>query len=334
MSKKLPKVALLATGGTIAGKSNSAQDTTDYKAGSFRLEDILASVPGLEQVADIRGKQICNIGSEDMTDDIWFTLAKETQNQLKDPTISGVVITHGTDTMEETAFFLNLVLKSNKPVVLVGAMRPATSISADGPMNLLNAVKVAVDRNAKGYGVLIVMNDEIHGARDVTKTYTTNCATFKSPILGALGVVTGGQVCFFKKSVKPHTLTSEFSLDSFRGLKQLPYVEIIYAHANQDSTLIDASVKAGIKGIVYAGMGNGSIHKNALPGLKKAIKKGIPIVRASRVGSGDVYHGAEVKGSELINAGTLNPQKARILLQLSLAENMQPHDICRVFEKY
>ena len=169
MKEDLPTIAILGTGGTIAGKAGSASATTGYVPGSATVEDLLSSVPGLEDIANLTSVQVSNIGSEDMTDEIWASLVKEIESQLKDPKITGVVITHGTDTLEETAFMLNQVLKSEKPVVLVGSMRPATSISADGPMNLLNAAKVATTPEAKGKGVLVVLNDEIHGARDAQR---------------------------------------------------------------------------------------------------------------------------------------------------------------------
>lgn len=225
MKEDLPTIAILGTGGTIAGKAGSASATTGYVPGSATVEDLLASVPGLEDIANLSSVQVSNIGSEDMTDEIWARLVKETESQLKDPEVTGVVITHGTDTLEETAFMLNQVLKSEKPVVLVGSMRPATSISADGPMNLLNAAKVAASPEAKDKGVLVVLNDEIHGARDVTKTNTTNCDTFASPRLGALGFITGGRVSFFKESARPHTLKTPFTSDLLSDHKDLPIVD-------------------------------------------------------------------------------------------------------------
>ncbi len=248
------------------------------------------------------------------------------------PDIAGVVITHGTDTMEETAFFLNLVVGTDKPVVLVGAKRPATAISADGPMNLLNAAKTAVYPDAIGKGVLVVMNDQIHGARDVTKTNTTSTSTFESPVFGALGTITGGKPYFFMESVRPHTSKSEFCI---RDIRELPRVDIVYAHANQDSVLVEACIKAGSKGIVYAGFGNGSIHKNAEVGLARAAQEGIIVVRTSRTGSGLVVSGNRAwTDMGFLNSGSLNPQKARILLQLALTKTRDRRKIERIFEAY
>lgn len=327
---KLPKVAILATGGTIAGKAASSTATTGYVPGSATVADIVDSVPALAEIAEIVTEQVSNIGSEDMTDDIWEKLSEISQKYLDDDSIAGVVITHGTDTLEETGFLLNLVLSSDKPVILVGSMRPATAISADGPMNIIEAVKVAVCPEAKGKGVLAVMNDEIHGLRDVTKTNTTNVDTFQSRLFGALGMITGGTPYFFKQSVKPHTTQTEFSL---QDIKDLPRVDIIYAHANQDSTLIDAAVAAGAKGIVYAGMGNGSIHKNAFSGLESAANKGVLVVRSSRTGSGLVVD-SNSEWQNFINAGSLNPQKARVLLQLALKKTSDLEEARRIFETY
>lgn len=329
-SLKLPKVAILATGGTIAGKAASSTATTGYIPGSATVADIVDSVPALAGIAEIVTEQVSNIGSEDMTDDIWEKLAEISQKYLDDDSITGVVITHGTDTLEETGFLLNLVLSSDKPVILVGSMRPATAISADGPMNIIEAVKVAVCPKAKGKGVLAVMNDEIHGLRDVTKTNTTNVDTFQSRLFGALGTVTGGTPYFFKQSVKPHTTKTEFSV---QDVKDLPRVDIIYAHANQDSALIDAAVAAGAKGIVYAGMGNGSIHKNAFSGLERAANKGVLVVRSSRAGSGLVVD-SNSEWQKFINAGSLNPQKARVLLQLALKKTSDLEEARRIFETY
>lgn len=329
-SVQLPKVAILATGGTIAGKADSATATTGYVPGSATVADIVDSVPALADIAEIVTEQVSNIGSEDMTDDIWERLSLSVQKYLEDSSVTGIVITHGTDTLEETGFLLNLVLSSDKPVILVGSMRPATAISADGPMNIIEAVKVAVCPEAKGKGVLAVMNDEIHGLRDVTKTNTTNVDTFQSRLFGALGTVTGGLPYFFKQTVKPHTYQTEFTVED---VKNLPRVDIIYAHANQDSALIDAAVEAGAKGIIYAGMGNGSIHKNAFKGLERAAEKGTVVVRSSRTGSGLVVDSnSEWEG--FINGGSLNPQKARVLLQLALKKSSNLEDIRRIFRTY
>lgn len=328
----LPEVKILATGGTIAGSAASSTQMTGYKAGAVGIQTLLNAVPAIHDIAIVSGEQIANIDSSSMTNEVWLKLAERCNTLLADPQTKGIVITHGTDTLEETAYFLNLVVKSEKPVVLVGAMRPSTAISADGPVNLLNAVKLAASPEAVGKGVLVAMNDEINGGRDVTKTNTTNVATFKSPELGVLGYFTGGEPYFYRESSRRHTTNSEFDVS---GLKDLPRVDIVYTHVNDGRELIDAAVKAGAKGIVYAGSGMGSIHKDSEPGLYAAQKKGVVIVRSSRVGNGMVVAGSqEWTDAHFLNGDNLNPQKARVLLQLALTKTTDVNEIQRMFDEY
>lgn len=328
----LPEVKILATGGTIAGSASSNTELAKYQAGALGINTLIEAVPEIKNVAIVSGEQIANIGSQDITDEIWLKLANRCNELLSDPNIKGIVITHGTDTLEETAYFLNLTVKSDKPVVIVGAMRPATAISADGPLNLLNAVRLAASPKAVGKGVLVALNDEINGARDVTKTNTSNVATFKSPELGFLGYFENGEPYFYKETTRKHTKDSEFDVSK---LTKLPRVDIIYTHENDDRTLIDASVKAGAKGIVYAGSGMGSIHKDAEPGLVDAQKKGVVIVRSSRVGNGMVVANSDQYTKEkFLNGDTLNPQKARILLQLALTKTSDLNEIQHMFNEY
>ena len=254
MAAQLPNVAILATGGTIAGTASSATQTTGYKAGEVAIQTLIDAVPAIEDVANVTGEQIVKISSNNITDDVLLHLAKRCNELLKDPKINGIVITHGTDTLEETAYFLNLTVKSKKPVVLVGSMRPSTAISADGPMNLLNAVRLAADPQAVGQGVLVSLNDRISAARDVTKTDTTHVDTFSSHYLGHLGVTAGGKNYFYRSVAKAHTYQSQFDVSK---LKSLPRVDIVYSHANDDGVLVNAAVAAGAKGIVHAGTGNG-----------------------------------------------------------------------------
>ncbi len=211
-AKDKPQIKILATGGTIAGAA-SGSSSYGYTSGSFKVEDLIKAVPNLDKLATLSGEQVANIGSQDMNDAVWLELAKRTNAVLRDDEVDGVVITHGTDTMEETAYFLNLVVKSDKPVVLVGSMRPATAISADGPGNLYNAVSVAASKGAHGRGVLVAINDEIHQARNVTKTDTTNVETFESPNRGPAGYVNSGDVRWMDKTDKEHTRKSEFSVE-------------------------------------------------------------------------------------------------------------------------
>lgn len=328
----LPQVAILATGGTIAGTASSSTQTTGYKAGDLAIQTLIDAVPAIKDYAEVTGEQIVKISSNNLTDDVLLRLAKRCNELLADPKVKGIVITHGTDTLEETAFFLNLTVKSKKPVVVIGAMRPATAISADGPMNLLNAVKLAADPKAMGRGVLVALNDQISSGRDVTKANTTNVATFKSPDLGYLGYIAGGKNYFLRDLAMRHTYESEFDVSD---LKALPRVDILYTHANDDRVLADAAIAAGAKGIVHAGSGNGSIHGNTEPALVEAVKKGITVVLSSRTGSGVVCPNiAQWREAGFIEGRSLNPQKARILLQLALTKTSDPKEIARMFEEY
>lgn len=332
MAADLPQVAILATGGTIAGTASSATQTTGYKAGDLAIQTLIDAVPQIKDYATVTGEQIVKISSNNITDDVLLTLAKRCNELLADPKVSGIVITHGTDTLEETAFFLNLTVKSKKPVVVIGAMRPATAISADGPMNLLNAVKLAADPKAQDRGVLVALNDQISSGRDVTKTNTTNVATFTSHDLGYLGYVAGGKNYFLRTPTMRHTYQSEFDVSK---LEKLPRVDILYTHANDDRVLADASIAAGAKGIVHAGSGNGSVHKGTMPALVEAVQKGVTVVLSSRTGSGVVCPDANgISAEGFVDSRTLNPQKARILLQLALTKTSDPKEINRMFDEY
>lgn len=326
-----PHIKILATGGTIAGKSASNEDVKDYKAGSLGVESLIAAVPEMQKYAQVSGEQICNINSSSITSAIWLKLAKRCNELLAQADVQGIVITHGTDTLEETAYFLNLVVKSKKPVVIVGAMRPATAISADGPMNLLEAVRVAASKEAMNKGVLVVMNDDINGARDVTKSSTTNVATFKSPELGRLGYVQGEKILFYNTSTRRHTANSEFDITN---LTALPRVDIVYSHVNDDRVMVDAAVNAGAQGIIHAGTGQGSVHDDTLPGLIDAAKQGVVVVRSTRVANGYVDTETKYEPYNFVYADTLNPQKARILLSLALTKTKNPQEIQRMFNEY
>lgn len=332
LSAQLPKVAILATGGTIAGTADSSAQMTNYKIGNVTVDTLIKAVPALKDVADLSGEQVANIFSNNMTEEVMLKLAKRINELLAKDDIVGVVVTHGTDTLEETAWFLNLTVNSKKPVIVVGSMRPASALSADGPVNILNAVKLATDPRAKDQGVMIVLNDQINSSRDATKTNTTSMDTFKAPELGYLGYIAGGEPYFFRKTTKRHTADSEFNV---ANLTSLPRVDILYSHVSDDRALVDASVAAGAKGIVHAGTGNGSIHKDAFKGLVDATKKGVTIVRSSRVGNGVVTPGDDdYDGAGLLLANNLNPQKARILLQLALTKTSDPKEIARIFSEY
>ena len=327
---ELPNITILATGGTIAGSGETAVSSA-YKAGQLNVDALIDAVPEIKQLANIKGEQIVKIGSQDMSDDVWLKLAKAINAQCKDT--DGFVITHGTDTMEETAYFLNLVVHSDKPVVLVGAMRPSTAISADGPLNLYNAVITASAKESKGKGVMVVMNGLILGAGDVLKTNTISVETFQSPNCGPLGYVFNSKVFFNRVSVKKHTTNSEFSVDN---LNKLPKVGIIYSYSNVEPEAVNALIASGYKGIVHAGVGNGNIHKNIFPELIRARKAGIQVVRSSRVPTGPSTLDAEVNDAEygFVASQELNPQKARVLLMLALTSTNDWKQIQTYFNEY
>jgi len=328
----LPNIVVLATGGTIAGAAGSDVQS-GYTSGQVGVQQLLEAVPQARKLANLSGVQISNIGSQDMNDDVWMTLATRINEILARPDVTGVVITHGTDTIEETAYFLNLVVKSTKPVVLTASMRPSTALSADGPLNFYNAVGVAADRRASSRGVMVVVNDWIHGASSLTKTSTTAVQTFMSPLSGLLGTVAYGNVEWFRGPVGKNTVTSDFMIT---GTTVLPRVDVIMATENMDGALIDAAVAAGAKGIVIAGVGNGNMTQKALDALAAQAKKGIVCVRSSRVATGEVGRNVEVKDDSLglVASLGLNPQKARVLLRLALLRTHDPAVIQRYFNEY
>jgi L-asparaginase len=332
LTPMLPNVKILATGGTIAGSANSSTQMTNYEPGVLKVEDLLAAVPEVADYAHITAEQVSNLGSHDIDDAFWLLLAEKCRQSLASPNIDGLVLTHGTNTLEETAYFLNLVVNSHKPVVVVGSMRPGTAVSADGPLNLLNAVRLAGNRQAAGRGVLIALNDQINGARDTSKTNTSNTGTFRAPDLGLLGYMINGEAVFYRATTRKHTAAAEFEIGP---LAALPQVEIIYGHANQNRVLVDAAVNSGAQGIVYAGMGMGAIHKNAAPALIEAQKKGVVVVRGSRTGSGIVpFDSKWTQECHFVDADNLNPQKARILLMLALTKTNDYQEIQRMFGEY
>jgi L-asparaginase len=327
-----PQVVVLATGGTIAGAA-ATDVQAGYKSGQVGVEQLLAAVPQAKKLAALRGEQIANIGSQDMNDEVWLKLARRVNELAAMSDVAGVVITHGTDTIEETAYFLNLVVKSRKPVVLTAAMRPSTALSADGPLNFYNAVAVAAHKDAAGRGVLVVVNDWIHGASSLTKTSTTAVQTFLSPQSGLIGTVAYGDVEFYRGPVGKHTVDSVFSLD---GVTALPRVDIIMAHENMDGALLTAAAAAGARGVIVAGVGNGNMTGSALNALGGLVKKGVVCVRASRVVTGRVGRNVEVDDDKLgfVAALDLNPQKAWVLLRLALTRTKDLKEIQRFFEEY
>jgi len=332
-AKDLSNVVILATGGTIAGSAETNAQA-GYSSGEVGVDVLINAVPELKQIANVTGEQISNIGSQDMNEGVWLKLAKRINELVKKDDVDGIVITHGTDTMEETAFFLNLTVKcKKKPIVLTGSMRPSTALSADGPLNIYNAVAVAADKDAADRGVLVVANDKILSGRDIMKTSATDVETFKSPGFGLIGTVHYAVIKYYRKSVALHTYQSEFSTD---GVKKLPKVNIIYMHAGATGELIDDAVENGAKGIVIAGVGNGNMTADAVKSLAAAVKKGVVCVRSSRVLTGFIGRNVELDDDALgfIASYQLNPQKSRVLLEVALLKTKDAKVIQEYFAKY
>jgi L-asparaginase len=327
-----PSIRVLATGGTIAGAQASATDH-GYRSGAYDVDTLLKAVPDLDRLAVISGEQLASIGSQDMNDAVWLRLAQRLNAVLAESGTDGVLITHGTDTLEETSYFLSLVTKSDKPVVMVGSMRPATAISADGPGNLYNGMAVVTDPGARGKGTLVCLNDVIHYARNVVKTDTTGVQTFQSPNRGPAGLVQTGKIRWFEPMDKKHGQATGFTVD---GLERLPRVDVIYAHANMSPDLIDAAVRNGARGLVIAGVGDGNMTTPALEVLTRAAGQGVVVVRSTRLGSGLVLRNSEVNDDErrFVASGELNPAKSRVLLQLALTQTSDPATIQEMFYAY
>ena len=326
------QVVILATGGTIAGAAATGTQS-GYQSGAVGIDTMVAAVPGIEKLATIKGEQISNVGSQDMSYEILLKVAKRINELAKSPDVAGIVITHGTDTLEESAFFLNLTVKTDKPVVMVGSMRPSTAVSADGPLNLYNGVGVAIDPQAKGRGVLVVMNDQIHAAHSLTKTSTTAVQTFMSPVRGIVGVASYGKNDWYSSPPWKHTTATEFDISQ---VTQLPRVDVIFASMDMSPEMITASAASGAKGIVIAGVGNGNMNKASVDAAAAAVKKGVIVVRSSRVATGLVGRNVELDDDKLgfIASDELNPQKARILLSLALLKNNNAAAIQKMFQTY
>ena len=326
------RIAIVGTGGTIAGTGTSSTAAGTYESAVVPIQDIIAAIPALANVADIRGEQLFQIDSVSLTDALLLKLAHRVATLLKSPDVDGLVITHGTDTMEETSYFLNLVLKSEKPVVVVGSMRPGTALGADGPMNLYNAVVVAAHSSATGKGTLVVMNDEIHTARDVTKTSTMKLETLQSPY-GPLGFVVEGEPRFYRLPARPHTTATEFDIDR---IHDLPNVQVVYAHANMSRAAYDALAAEGAQAITHAGMGAGNVPEYIRDALAELRAQGVFIVRSTRAGSGAVVRSGALPDDlyDWIAVDDQNPQKARLLMALALLNTDDTSELQRIFWTY
>jgi len=327
-----PKVRIVATGGTIAGVSTSSTSSA-YTAGQVSIQTLIDAVPQMLDLAEVSGEQLVNIGSQDMNDEVWLKLAKRVNELLNEEGYDAVVITHGTDTMEETAYFLNLTVKSDKPVILAGSMRPSTAISADGPANLYNAVAAAVSPSCKGMGVLCCMNNQLLDAKTVIKTHTIDCDTFEGGPSGIIGYVYNGEAHMMQRPLNKHTTESVFDVSK---LDKLPQVGIVYGYANASALPMKAFVDARFDGIVLAGVGDGNFYKDVFDVAVNAQNSGIQIVRSSRCPTGPTCLNSEVDDEKyhFVAALDLNPQKARVLLMLALTKTHDWREIQKFFMEY
>lgn len=327
-----PRVVVLATGGTIAGAGASVANSATYQAAKVPVDKLIAGVPELRDIAEVRGEQVLQIASESFTNEKLVELAKRVSALSKQNDVDGIVITHGTDTLEETAYFLNLVVRSAKPIVLVGSMRPGTSMSADGMLNLYNAVVVAGSKDASGKGVLVVMNDVIDSGRDVAKRVNIKTNAFSSQ-WGALGMIVEGKNYWFRAPVKTHTVNSEFNIDS---IDKLPDVNIVYGSGSLSPDIVKAAGNGNAKAVIYAGTGNGSVANYMVDTLREIRSKGTLVIRSSRVGEGFVIRNSEQPDDKYdwIVAHDLNPQKAKILAAVALTKTTDTKELQRIFWSY
>lgn len=331
-SQQLPRVIILATGGTIAG-AGASSDRAGYTAGKIPIDQLVGTIPTVKKIANITGEQVASVGSQDMTIDIWKKLAVRANEIFAKNEADAIVVTHGTDTQEETGYFLDLVVASEKPVVLTGSMRPATAISADGPKNLYDAITVAVNPNSVGRGVLISFNEGIYDAREVMKLSTTKVNAFGSPNTGPIGQVYDGKVEYYMKSMREVNVKTPFKITADT---KLPRVDIVYMYADASSDVIDLLVAKKVDGIVIAGVGNGNFNKAYMDAVKRAVAAGVVVCRASRTPSGRVVLEDEINDDELgtIVSDDLTPQKARIMLMLGLTLTKDKKQLQKYFFKY
>lgn len=328
----LPRIMVLGTGGTIQSKGLDRLTLYDYREGKYDINELLEQIPEVNQIADVEAVQIVNIGSPSMTAGVWKEIVTYINNCVAtDKKIDGFVLTHGTNTLEETAYFLNLTVKTDLPVVMVGSQRPATAISGDGPLNLYNAIKVASDPESRGKGVLIAMNQQINAAREGTKTSTYKVEAFQARDLGIIGVIDPDGVRYYRESTKRHTVFSEFDVDK---IDTWPRVDVVESHCEAPGDLINYLVERGARGIVMAGHGAGGISPGQQEQISEIGTASTTFVVCSRTGSGRVITTQRMRDSGLISGDNLLPHKARILLQLCLASGLSDTEISRVFSQY
>lgn len=322
-------IIVIGTGGTIAGTGEEGV-TSSYDSAQVKVDKLVSDIPALESVANITSKNLFSVDSCDISWSHLTKLAKYINNSSEKSDVDGFVVTHGTDTLEETAYFLNLVLKTDKPVVLTGSMRPGTAISADGPFNLYQAVSLAASDESANKGVLVAFSDQIYGARDVSKINTFRTDAFNQKDLGCLGYMRDDQAFFYNESTKVHTLNTEFNITD---IKNVPKVEILMFYADAGHDLLDCAAKT-CDGIVIAGAGSGGSSTEWDNKISDIIKKGIPVVRASRISNGLITHNDSEINVKGIYAGNLSPQKSRILLTLGLTKTQNLEELQRIFNTY
>jgi L-asparaginase len=329
-----PKVAFIGTGGTIASLGRGPLDLQDYAAAGnmMQAEEILAHWPQTALVAEVIPVRYRAIPSPAIGFADWKELAALCARLVADhPDLAGIVIGHGTATLEETAYFLGLTVKVSVPVVVVGSQRPSSALSSDAGMNLVNAIRVAASPDARGMGVLVVLNDEIHAAREVTKTSTLRLQTFRTPDFGVLGHADGDAVVFYRRPVRRCAPDTEFDI---AGVEALPRVDISYSYAGGDGAAVRAFMAAGARGIIAAGFAPGFCPPGEIEALTEAARAGVVVVQSTRAGSGRTFQGTKLKQAGFLIADNLNPQKARILLALALTVTTDPDSIMRVFRTY
>ena len=335
MASALPKVRILATGGTISRIGRNRLDYVGYMetGQSLTIQEMLARIPEVKAIARIEVEQFSTVASPDMMPEHLIGLAQRINHYFRtEPDLCGVVVTHGTATMEETAYFLNLTVMDKRPVVLTGSMRPPSALGTDADINLIAAIRTAASPFAVDQGVIVVLNDEISAAREVSKANTHRVETFKPGELGLLGYAdSDGAIEFYRSSTRRHTHRSVFQLD---GLTTLPRVEIVYVYQGTEGLLVDCLVEREVEGIVIASLGGGALTRGLEKAVVGAIQRGLVIVISSRVGHGRVLLTTRQRASRLIGGDNLTPQKARVLLMLALSMTKEPPLIQGYFNEY
>ncbi len=336
MSTAKPTVRIVATGGSFAGIGPDRMDYILYGElglGLLNIQQSLDRVPEVNDIATVRSEDLISVGSNHIGPPEWLLLSKRINEVFREePDVAGVAVTHGTATLEETAYFLHLTVKSSKPVVITGAMRPPTAVSTDADLNLLDAVRIAGSPNASGKGVLTVLNNEIQCARDVTKTNTYRVETFNSPQLGLLGYSDAdGQVVFYRLPIRKHTTDTPFDV---AALSSLPRVDVVHTYGGADGMLIEAVRNNGSDGLVLAGSGSGSCPPAQIEAAEEAIRQGMPVVLASRSTAGRVISTPKKQEQGFIMSDNLSPQKSRILLMLGLTVTSDREQLQRMFLEY